>query len=112
MQGYDRAAARAHILRAIDRREHRAFAHELEDLVREAIELDLAFMVESGAVDANGWCGENCYDDDEAFEYILDGLVEKHGYDEETAVRLGAFVDDYMDAQQDYMESAGLLEWE
>lgn len=112
MQGYDAAAAERYILSAIDRFDHKEFMEILNVLVRESIELDLAFMRETGAVGTDGMSGENFYDDDEAFEYILDGLVQKHGFDEETAVRLGTFVDDFMDAQQGYMESVGLVEWE
>ncbi len=112
MQGYDEKAAEKYILSAIDRFDHKEFMDVLDVLVREAIALDLRFMRESGAVAEDGMSGEAFYDDDEAFEYILEGLARLHGYDEEMAVRLGAFVDDYMDAQQGYMESAGLLEWE
>lgn len=112
MQGYDEKAAEKYILSAIDRFDHKEFMDVLDVLVRDAIALDLRFMRESGAVAEDGMSGEAFYDDDEAFEYILDGLARQHGYDEEKAVRLGVFVDDFMDAQQGYMESAGLLEWE
>lgn len=112
MQGYDPQKAHAFILSRIDRASHPDFKSQIDGLIREAIDLDLQFMVKSGAVDADGLSGSAYYDDDEAFEHILEGLVKAHGYDDRQAVKLGSLVDDYMDAQQLFMEDSGLLDWE
>lgn len=112
MQGYDPQAAAKAIIAGIDKKQHPDFAEQLDALIRQAIELDLAYMRASGVIGADGMAGNAYYDDDEAFEFILDGIVNARGWDDERELKLGALIDDYMDAQQAYMESTGLLDWE
>lgn len=112
MQGYDPEQAAKAIARNIDRKQYSEFSGEFDSLIRQAIELDLAYMRASGVIAGDGMTGSAYYDDDEAFEYILDGIARARGWDEERTLRLGALIDDYMDAQQNYMESIGLLEWD
>ena len=45
-------------------------------------------------------------------EYISDNLCKVFGGNDETAMRICALVDDYMDLQEEYMEQSGLVEWE
>ncbi len=112
MQGYDPVQAAKAIAGSMDKKQYPDFAEEFDALIRQAIDLDLAYMRESGAVDADGMAGNAYYDDDEAFEYILDGIVRARGWDDERELKLASLLDDYMDAQQAYMESVGLLDWE
>lgn len=112
MQGYDVEQAAKAIAADMDRKLYPEFANQFDSLIRRAIECDLEYMQKSGAIGRDGMAGDAYYDDDEAFEYILDSLARERGWDEEKSLRLGALIDDYMDAQQTYMESIGLLDWE
>ncbi len=112
MQGYDKDGAVAFITQKIDRAAHKGFApSELDSLLRQAVELDLKYMQDAGVI-VDGVAGDSFYDDDEAFEYISDNLIKLYGGNDETAMRICALVDDYMDLQEAYMEQAGLVEWE
>lgn len=112
MQGYDPQAAAKAIAASIDKKQHQDFVEHFDSLIRQAIDLDLEYMRNSGAIGTDGMAGNAYYDDDEAFEFILDGIVSARGWDDERGLKLGALIDDYMDAQEAYMESTGLLDWE
>jgi len=112
MRGYDSEKAAADIASKLDRSRYPEFAVQLDGLIRRAVELDLEFMRESGVMREDGLAGSSYYDDDEAFEYIVEGIARERGWGEDKLVRLGALIDDYMEGQERYMEAAGLLEWE
>ncbi|MDR3051060.1 MAG: hypothetical protein LBU67_05000 [Oscillospiraceae bacterium] len=112
MQGYDEERAAQSIAARLNPKQYPDLEPHFDSLVRQAISLDLAYMRESGAVDADGLAGGAYYDDDEAFEYLLDGIVRARGWDDEREMKLASFLDDYMDAQQAYMEEIGLLDWD
>ena len=42
----------------------------------------------------------------------MEALVSKNRLTPEQAVKVAALVDDYMDCQQEYLESKGLVDWE
>ena len=112
MQGYDKEAAVGFITGHIDKSAHKGFSpRELDALLRQAVELDLKYMEENGVI-VDGVAGDNFYDDDDAFEYISENLIKLYGGNDQTAMRICALVDDYMDLQERYMEQAGLVEWE
>lgn len=112
MQGYDQEAAVRFITGKINRAAHKAFSpKEMDSLLRQAVELDLQYMEQAGVI-RDGMAGDAFYDDDEAFEYISDRLIQLYGGNDETAMRICALVDDYMDLQQAYMEQTGLVDWE
>ena len=46
-----------------------------------------------------------------AFEYMVEKLVEELKLDPVKAVKLASLIDDYMDYQQEYLESKGLVQW-
>ena len=56
--------------------------------------------------------GDSYYDDDDAFEFLLDRICQERGISGDRELRIASFLDDYMDAQQSYMEKHGLLEWD
>ncbi len=108
MQGYDEAAAVPFIVRAMRKAGHKETQEELEAFVRRAIDADLTYMHETGVLDPEGLMGEGEYDDDDAFEALLDVLGE--GADDEDAMnRTAQMLDSYMNAQQDFMEASGLM---
>ena len=106
MRGFDAERAVAEIAGKLDRGRYPEFAGQFDALIRSAVAFDLAFMQE------NEETGAAYYDDDEAFEYILEGIARERGWDEDKMLRLGALIGDYMEAQESYMEAAGLLEWD
>ncbi len=112
MNGYNKEEALPFILTKIDARLHKELPLPLEQLVSEAIDSDLDFMRTSGVLDENGNAGNTYYDDDDAFEYMLDALTNRHKLKAEQAMKVASLLDDYMDAQQAFMESKGLVDWE
>lgn len=105
MQGYDKDAAVAFITRCIRKADHPELAEDIPALVPQMIDADMAYMHEAGVLDDDGYAGDAYYEDDEAIEYIVESLPEQ-------AVKLAALVDDYLDAQQMFLESQGMVEYD
>ena len=112
MYGYDKAEAMAFILPMFNRKEHAELADMLETLLSQAIDADMAYMHEAGVIDDDGYAGENYYEDDDAFEYMVEALVAQNDLTPEQAVKVAALIDDYMDFQQAYLEHKGLVDWD
>ena len=108
MQGYDIEAAVPFIAKAMRKAGHKNPQQELEDFIHRAIEADMAYMREIDVIDDEGLMGEGEYDDDDAFEALLDTLGEDA--DEDEMDQLAQLLDSYMNAQQDFMEASGLME--
>lgn len=109
MRGYDVEAAVPFIAGAMRRAGHKLPQAELEAFIRRAIDADMRYMAQTGVLDAQGMMGEGEYDDDDAFEALLDVLAEDAGSEGEID-RLAQMLDSYMAAQQDFMEESGLME--
>lgn len=112
MQGYDRQEAVAYMMSRVDKKAHRALAGQLESLLKQAVDLDLRYMRQAGVLTPEGLAGDRCYDDDEAFEFLLEEMVRQRGVGEDGEGLIAAFLDDYMDLQQQFLEQKGLLEWD
>ena len=113
MQGYDIEAALPFIAKAMRKEGVKASAQELEAFIRRAMEADFAYMQENGLLTEDGLMGEDEYDEDDAFEVILDMLVQETGIDEEdddAMGRLAQMLDAFMSAQEAFMDSCGLME--
>ena len=108
MQGYDMEAAVPFIAKAMRKAGHKNPQQELEDFIRRAIEADMAYMREIDVIDDEGLMGEGEYDDDDAFEALLDVLGENAHEDDMN--QIAQLLDSYMAAQQDFMEESGLME--
>ena len=109
MQGYDIEAAVPFIAKAMRKAGHKNPQQELEDFVRRAIEADMAYMLETDVIDEDGLMGEGEYDDDDAFEALLDTLAGDIE-DDAQLDQLAQLLDSFMAAQQDFMEESGLME--
>ena len=109
MQGYDLEAAVAFIAKAMRKAGHKETQEELERFIRRAIDADIRYMHDTGVLDADGLMGEGEYDDDDAFEALLDMLAGDDDSEDEMN-RLAQMLDSYMNAQQDFMEASGLME--
>ena len=112
MNGYDKEEALGYILPRIDRKAHRALEERIDALISQAIDADMAYMFESGVLDEEGNAGESYYDDDEAIEFMLDDLTARNALSAEETAQVAALLDDYMELQQDFLESIGLVDWE
>lgn len=111
MQGYNKEEAVKFISARINRKEHAELADLIETLVSQAIDADMAFMAETGVIDEEGFAGDNYYEEDDAFEYMVEKLVSANSLTPEQAVKVAALIDDYMDFQEQFMESQGLVDW-
>ena len=111
MNGYDKQEAMAYILGKIRAKDHPELADRLPELISQTIDADMAYMHEYHVIDEDGNAGTEYYEDDDAFEYMVEKLVADNDLDPVKAVKLASLVDDYMDYQQEYLESKGLADW-
>ncbi|MBQ8953737.1 MAG: hypothetical protein IJ048_06440 [Clostridia bacterium] len=112
MQGYDRKGAAAFMLPKLNKAEFKPLAGDVEALIQQAMDADFAYMADAGILAADGTMGEAYYDDDDAFEFILDHMARARRAKEKDMDALAAFVDQYMELQEQYLSEAGLLSWD
>ena len=105
MEEYSKAEARAYIANKFSEQgDFNILPKDVfEKMLDKVMELDEAFMAETGVNDGQ------IYDDDQAFEYMMKGLQEAFPEQKMYAMR---FVEDYMEYDEAYLESAGLIDWE
>ena len=112
MKGYDRPQAAAYILKNLQRTSGSDALLPLDQLVEQMIDADEAYMRQAGILDADGNVSTKVfYEDDEAYEFILNTVAGKYPGNPAAALWLASVVDDYMDHQQAYLESKGLMDW-
>ena len=112
MQGYDRAAALQFMLPKLNRAEFKPLAAEAETLLQQAVDADFAYMAQAGILAEDGLMGQDYYDDDDAFEFILDHMAKVRRAKEKDMDALAAFIDQYMELQERYLSESGLLSWD
>ncbi len=112
MKGYDKDEALQFISRHIRRADHPLLADRIDALLSEIIDADMAYMHEAGVLDEEGNAGDSYYEDDDAFESMVEAVVAQNNLSPEEAVKIASLVNDYMDLQQEYLESKGLVDWE
>lgn len=112
MNGYDKQEALDFMVKRVHAKDHPALAGQIESLLSQAIDADMAFMQASGVLDQDGNAGDSYYEDDEAFEYIVEALAANNDLSGKQAVKVASLVADYMDLQQAYLEHKGLVDWE
>ena len=112
MKGYDKQEALEFILKRIHTKDHPELADQLAELISQTIDADMAYMHENHVIDEDGNAGTEYYEDDDAFEYMVEKLAAVNKLDPVKAVKLASLVDDYMDYQQEYLESKGLVDWD
>lgn len=109
MVGYNKQEAVSFIESKMDPREYASLNIDLELLVMQAIEGDLSFMRSSGVIDEEGLGGDVYYDEDDAFEFILDYIVKVNTFDSDQAMVAASFLNDFMELQFLYMQKKGLV---
>lgn len=107
MEFFDFDAAAAYIVPRVKKDLGKDFALDVDKLVRLALELDLAYMIEEGVIDESGDAGEGEYDEDEAFEYILDALTVRMGLDDDGEMDAAEALDAFTAYEAEYFEKAG-----
>ncbi len=110
MQGYDPEDALRYISRTVNRKGFAALGPKVDGYLKQAQALDLRFMRESGVLDAEGYEGDAEYDEDEAFEFIVEEIVKLRGLSDEEAVLAASLVDAYMASQDAYLRKNGLAQ--
>lgn len=108
MQGYDQEKALDFIKRTVNRKGFAELGPAVDGYLQQAQALDLQYMQENGVLDAEGYEGEGYYDDDEAFEFIVEEIVKVRGLGDEEAVLAASVVDAYMGAQEAFLRKEGL----
>ena len=105
MEEYSQADARAYIADKFTKQGDFSILPKdvFERMLDKVMELDEAYMAEAGVTDGG------IYDDDAAFEYMMEKLQAAFPEQKMYAMR---FVEDYMEYDEAYLESAGLIDWE
>lgn len=111
MNGYNKEEALAHILKCIKPKDHPELADMIPDLISRAIDADMKYMHDNNVIDEEGNAGDEYYEDDDAFEFMVETIAKDLKLDAVKAVKLASLIDDYMDYQQEYLESKGLVDW-
>ena len=106
MQGYDRQSACEYICKYIDKKQNSLLVSEIPALIPRLIDAHLDYLHLCGALDESGDTGEGEYDEDEAFEFLLDRIAS--GNDKRMDA-LATLVECFLLLQDEYMEQAGLL---
>lgn len=112
MKGYDRAEAVAFMLGRLNTAVFKPLAAQAETLINQAIDADLAYMLSAGVLEKDGTMGGAYYDDDDAFEFMLDEIGKKRRSNDRELDMIASFIDQYMDLQQAYLEDKGLMSWD
>ena len=113
MQGLDEKKALAYMAEKLNKQFPGRFtAEEWDKLVEVIYEGDLAYMRENHVLDEEDMEGDAYYDDDEAFEFIMDVLTAEYGLTEETEMPYAEVLDHYMDLWEQLLEKEGLISWD
>mgnify|MGYP007125811125 CR=1 FL=1 len=108
MQGYDETKALAFMEANINPKIARAFGSDVRQALVELIQLDLSYMRQMAVLDEDGFQGEGEYDEDDAFEAILNSYLDAHP--EADDMRTAALLNEYMALQADFLEASGLAD--
>lgn len=110
MNGYDKEEAFAFIMGQLNRHEFAPLGDILDTLVRQAIDADIAFMHETGVLDAEGNAGNAYYEEDDAIEYIVEKLAEDNHLSPDQAVLTASLISEFIDLQYSYLAYRGLVQ--
>ena len=105
MKGYDQNAVQ-YILNAM--KEDAVDTKNADKIITSAMKCDLMFMEQEGII-TDGEYSDSYYDDDDAFDFIIEKLSEE--YPKADPYRLTELLECYFEYHDKYMEENGLLEW-
>ncbi len=110
MIGYNKQEAASYIKSGLTPSHYASLSTDLELLIMQAIEGDLKYMALSGVIDEEGLGGDVYYDEDDAFEFVLEHLVQTNHFTPDQAMATAVFLNDFMELQYIYMEKKGLVQ--
>ena len=110
MNGFDARDAHRYIFSRIDQKAFGAIRTEISAILDAFLQSDLRFMRVTGVLDGNDDRGDQEYDEDEAFEFILDAYVSDTRCDDGIAMVVATLLDRYMELQYEYLKSHGFAE--
>ena len=108
MNGLDMQDAVRYVVSRINPREFKAVQALIPSIVQDFWEYDLRFMHQAGVLNEQGNSGDGEYDDDDAFEYILESYLSASPCSEETEMVVAELLQQYMELQYQYLLSHGL----
>ena len=112
MQGYDKEAAVKYFMQNLRLERFKGFSQQMiEGILREAIHYDMEYMNAAGVL-KDGMAADVYYDDDDAFEFIVDAVIRVRAPDEEEELLIASLIEEYMDLQQNYLEQNNMIEWD
>jgi len=87
---------------------------KLAEVIDRAMTKDKAYLEKAGilADEGDSQTEEAYYDDDDAFEYILDEILEEGAFPDIPEMKMAQIVDDYMEYNEMYLEEQGLISWD
>ena len=112
MQGFNREKARDYILSRLDKRGFAELSGDAAALTEQAIDADLGYMRQAGVLTEDGGMGDAFYDDDDAYEYILDAMSRLRKTPDRQMDSLCDFIEQYMELIERYMTENDLLSWQ
>ena len=110
MIGFSLQDAQAYMVSRLDAKSFRGLPESIPSSIHAFLQYDLRFMHSTGVLDAQAQQGHAEYDDDEAFEYILDAYLSDFPCDENAEMVVAELLNSYMDLQYAYFKSQGLVE--
>lgn len=113
MQGYDPEQAVPAIAKSMRAYGVRASGEALTSFIRRATQAHFDYMVEAGVLTEDGFMGSGEYDEDDAFEAMMEALTDQESdqaMDEAAQSHLAQMLDAFMEGQQAFLEASGLCE--
>ena len=110
MNGLDPQGAHSYILSRIDGKAFKPIQPQIPSMIESFLLYDLHFMRLTGVLGEDANCGDQEYDDDEAFEYIFDACLSDSHYDDDTAMVVAALLNRYMELLYEYLKKQSLVE--
>ena len=109
MLGLNPAGAADYALKHLEWKRFPEFRDHRQALCDALVAAQVDYLHACGALDDDGLMGEGEYDEDDAFEALLDTLA---GDPEDDAAMdaLAQLLDSYMEAQQDFLDQSGLTQ--
>ena len=109
MLGLNPAGAADYALKHLEWKRFPEFRDHRQALCDALVAAQVDYLHACGALDDTGDTGEGEYDEDDAFEALLDTLA---GDPEDDAAMdaLAQLLDSYMEAQQDFLDQSGLTQ--
>lgn len=104
--GYDENSAVEFVVDAMKKDKRFATLNEnmLRDVCQAAVKLDAQYMKKAGVADGD------YYDDDEAYDMLVEGLISHYPNTDELLI--AELADTYLEAHHEYLERHDFINWD